>query len=418
MGIISFKALRVEYPRVVEAVEDNKVAEDIKGIFYGRFVNLKNEVQDHGFPGYSWMGRFIHATFSIEGEFVKDKIAIVHKISMIRTKKDANYNIFKFDDPCSDHDLVTNLERLMRTKEVSHEDVLKIINGQGTLKLNFRHVVKGKFSDGKISEGKIDTPKYSFAGTIGKNYIPLHGTMKIADLEYTGNFSYDTIEIGKIKSYDYRDEYVYEGECKFQNETFQKHGQGCLTTQNSRLIGSWFNDQLNDRLENREEFNNGIIKVRFGPAKVKMSVKINISDFKLDMQHLSDFFNEPPVIQDEKQTYELVFEGIEKNNRPHRGSLHIFRVFQFKGGYWSDRYFLECNAKIVDLIKRKERSVRYINGIEIERSAKQIKDDVEDIENIEDNKGVEDIEDIETAVVPEFHEEEGAAQLPEDLAQK
>lgn len=415
MGIVSFKALKAEYPR---DVEDNKGVEDVKNVgdtLYGKFISLKNEVQDHGFPGYIWMGRFSHNAFSIEGEFVKDKIAIVHKISMIRTKKDANYIHFKFDDPCSDHDLVTNLERLMRTKEVSQEDVLKIINGQGTLKLNFSHVVKGEFFEGKISEGKVDTPKYSFVGTIREDYIPLRGTMKIADLEYTGKFSYDTIEIGKIKSYDYCGEYVYEGECKFQNGTFQKHGQGCLTTQNSRLIGSWFNDKLNDHLENREDFNNGIIKVRFGPVKVKMSVKINISDFKLDMQHLSDFFHEPPAVQDEKQTYELVFEGFEKNNRPHRGSLHIFRVFQFKGGYWSDRYFLECNAKIVDLIKRKERSVRYINGIEIERSAKQIKDDVEDIE---DNKGVEDIEDIETAVVPEFHEEEGAAQLPEDLAQK
>ncbi len=356
--------------------------------FYGIFVTKERAIIN-GLANGSC--KFMHKNFIIEGEFIDNVLVSIDNIS----DRDGYFH-FIFDPPSRDN--LVSFQELMQKKDVDHSSIRKLMAGDGTFTFLSDTYIKGHFVKGNISDGQINTCNYIFIGTIENNFNPLHGTLKFANLEYTGNCKMDSVPVGKIT---YKNGDVYEGICKIESKSIEKHGKGCLTTQNSRLIGSWTGDKLNYHLENKEEFNNGLTKEYVSPDKIKLKVKINILDFKLDMQHLSDFFRNPPQIQDEKQTYELIFDGIEKNNLPQRGDMSIRRVFKFMGGYWNDNYDLECQeAKLIDLVNRKEYSLRFVDGIEL--NEKNIVCDVAPADALADANS--------TIVTAEFHEEEGAIQ--------
>ncbi len=351
--------------------------------FYGYFTNINNEKQNDEFTG---LGKFIHIDFSVTGEFIKNTIVSIRSIELPE-RFHKHKSVFQLDFSTVGHRLILKINRLMKIEKIDYSDMQVLLNGEGTLTIGDAQCVKGHFIESEIKSGEIKTPEYEFVGTIDKNYVPLHGTIKFADYEWTGDCSTGH-QNGKLI---YKNGDVYEGECQIYSSYIDKHGKGCLTTQNYRVTGEWTHDKIDTREKSREEFKNGLIREGTW-LKSKLRLKINISDFVLDMQQLSELFKNPPQIQDEKQTYELVFEGEVNDNFPKEGMMFIRKVFKFTEGIWDETGVLQCEkANLADLINKKEYFVKYIDGIEMRNSLASA-----------NSNG--------TATVPETHDEEGSTQ--------
>lgn len=328
------------------------IESEICGKFYSEKIAIP-----HTRP-FTGKGTYRNDYVELNADFVQSEAVKVFSIKYVNLE-------FIFDVPSEDTEVLQKINTITRKKHTYRCDIENLITGQGTFLINEK-TIKGQFLHATIQEGEIKTQKYSFIGTI-RDYEPVEGVLTKQDYIYTGKLP-KYINSSAQGTIEYKNGDTYKGDIATFNSRNEyeiyKGGTGVLTTKNSRIIGMWQFDMI-DRVKGySEKFNNGLLKEE-NKNTVKLSLKINIKDFLLDMQYLSGLFENPPKIEDETQTYDLNFEGDIQGNFPKRGRMSIYKVFRFNDGVWDEKKELQCDGDLTDLVNGRIYKARYNDGIGI-----------------------------------------------------
>lgn len=367
---------------------------------YGSFYTLEKVKIPSGNKKFTGYGFFHHRdNILITGHFVDDQVTSVESINIKKTIMS-----FTPKEPITDLDVLQKINILMISPNITNESIIELMNGEGKMDHNSAEYF-GEFKNGVISVGVIKYNEYySYEGEM-KEYEPF-GNGKLITRSYTltGYFAggYDKIRSGTI---EYKNGDIYKGDlewsedvrsyyCSYKLKQLYKHGFGVFHTKEYILQCAWDKDfMITNMYPQIYKYSNGLIREKH-EDRVILRVKLNATDFKLDMDYMSKMFLNPPKVDENKEIYDMIFTGKIQDNFPIKGDLHIYKVFKFTNCEWNSRKELECEGKLYDLINAKIYNVIYTDGVKMIHAVKM----------------VNDIEKEETDAVPEFHEEEGAAQ--------